>query len=477
MIEEVPLEKRKRKTIVLQDYEIDNKICDSDEYCSENDLESMCDYTDSEDEWGAINQPRKKQTNPRPSKLDELEKRLKKESQTPKKRVKNVSNIDVENNSSILDQCNDDIKKNALINEHVVPTGKKQNEETLKNSPKTISSNNESEKKLPCPKNTNNELVKIEVSSDEDIISIDSEPEENEKPCKKQKYIIENNQCNNKDQPNAKKVKIDVLKNIETVALDDDDDDIMEDNQNTLGKDNSELIIANELLEKTRNTNEQNNRTKNQEAEPNVKINNEIISVQDDDDDDDEQIVISDDDDVEIVSVFQNASITPSKVNRYGSLNNNMNKSRNPISRSRPVVTNYRGKHQVKPNSIPKLSPNISIMPANVHVPKGIEVTVVKKPQATMPSHFNATKRSTIRSSGRLTNNPSEVNVKCKVISKPNWHGEAKFYVSLPNGKQHPVSDELMNQYLKEHNNRLPDYWIVPLPIEVARQYGFELQC
>ncbi|XP_029342053.1 uncharacterized protein KIAA2026-like [Acyrthosiphon pisum] len=67
-------EKRQRKLIVHQNVDTN----DSDEYVSEND-KSLSDFTDSEDEWGAINQPKFKVKQPQqtPSKLLlELEKRV-----------------------------------------------------------------------------------------------------------------------------------------------------------------------------------------------------------------------------------------------------------------------------------------------------------------------------------------------------------------------------------------------------------------
>ncbi|VVC30034.1 Bromodomain [Cinara cedri] len=127
---------------------------------------------------------------------------------------------------------------------------------------------------------------------------------------------------------------------------------------------------------------------------------------------------------------------------------------------------------RISSTTIPSFSPNISIMPANVHLPKGIEVSIVKGPQPKINSHFNTTKRpATIRSNGFTKNNPSVVNVECRVISKPNLNGEVMFYVKLPNGELHPVSHELINEYLRNHNNSLPDYWIVPLPVEVAKHF------
>lgn len=60
------LEKRQRKLIVKQNF----NIVDSDEYVSEN-YKSLSDFTDSEDEWGAINHPKNKvkQSLQTPSKL------------------------------------------------------------------------------------------------------------------------------------------------------------------------------------------------------------------------------------------------------------------------------------------------------------------------------------------------------------------------------------------------------------------------
>lgn len=343
---------------------------------------------------------------------------------------------------------------------------------------------NGSSEKLVCSKIIDSDQIKIEeVSDGKKIISIMNEMEKNNNSCKKQQDIGNDDLIN--EQPDVKKIKFDIV----TI------DDNKLDDCTIIGDDNSSEEIIND-------TNEQHDLSKKGHLTKfNLQNNAEIISIEDNDDDND-KIVISDDDDVQIVSFTprtpntsvipkipnnpvtprtKNTLITltprvqnvPVKISRSYSLNNNFNKSLSSTSgNKRMPITNFT-KKQVVSTSIPKLSPDISIMPANVHLPKGIEVTVIKKPQATISSHFNSVKRSTSKSNDHQSNNSSVVNVKCKIVSEPNSKGEVAFYVSLPNGKKHNVSDELMNQYLKEHNNRLPDYWLVPLPIEVAKQYGF----
>lgn len=521
------MEKRKRKAVVQQGF--DNEITfDSDEYFTETDGEG---FTDSEDEWGAMNQPKSKtkqliQTH---SKLVELEKRLKEEGKIPiqckkstlecntnnklpasenknelnydkqKEKVKDMHKTNTYINGCseklICSTINDDSEKieTIRINESNDDT---QKENKVNDILKTNTFVNGSSKKLVCSKIIASNPIKIEGVLDDENVSM-SEIGKNENSCKNQKR--KENDFINK-QPYVKKIKFDILKDVDIVTIDDD----KLDDCTIIRDDNSSEEIIND-------TNEQHDHcTKSHPTKLNLKNNAEIISIEDNDDDDD-KIVISDDDDIQIVSITprtpntsviprtpntpitprnqntlinprtQNAYITltprvqnlPVKINRSYSLNNNFNKSLSSTSGiKRMAITNFTKKQAVS-TSIPKLSPDISIMPANVHLPKGIEVTMIKKPQTTIPSHFNSIKRSTSKSTDLQSNNPSVVNVKCKIMSEPNSKGEVTFYVSLPNGNKHIVSDELMNQYLKEHNNRLPDYWLVPLPIEVAKTYGF----
>lgn len=477
-----------------------------------------------------MNQPKSKtkqliQTH---SKLVELEKRLKEEGKIPIQCKKSTLECDTNNKlpasenkndlnydkqkekvkdmhktNTYINGCSEKLICSTINDSGIIETIRinESNDDTLKenkvNDTHRTNSfvNGSSSKKLVCSKIITSDSIKIEgvsdsikieaVSGGEKIIPM-SEMRKNENSCKKQKNDFINKQ------PDVKKMKLNILKDVEDIVTIDDD---KLDDCTIIGDDNSSEEIIN-------NINEQHNHcTKNHPTKLNLKNNAEIISIEDNDNDNDE-IVISDDDDVQIVSITprtpntsviprtpktpvtprdQNTSITltprvqnvPVKISRSYSLNNNFNKSLSSTSgNKRMVITNFT-KKQVVSTSIPKLSPDISIMPANVHLPKGIEVTMIKKPQATIPSHFNSIKRSTSKSNDLQSNNPSVVNVKCKIMSEPNSKGEVTFYVSLPNGKKHIVSDELMNQYLKEHNNRLPDYWLVPLPIEVAKQYGF----
>ncbi|XP_050521246.1 uncharacterized protein LOC126894346 isoform X2 [Daktulosphaira vitifoliae] len=372
--EEIIQEKRKRKVVIHQEFDVD--IHDSDEYFTDKTNESVCDFSDSEDEWGVINQTKNnksKQLTQAPSKIVELEKRLREESKIPKKRQKNNYIFNDIADSNALD-LPDDIK---CVND-------------------TLSNNNILECKQVKESNESlNSLNKNIILHDKSKI-LESKP----------------------------------LNSVEVITLDDD-------NSNSCDYTDT----------KTKNSTE----------------TNDIISIQDDDD----QIIISDDeDDIQIVSVTPKLLKTPTRDTNF--------KRNNSYVTTNKSLTTYRKRNQAITTNLPKLPPNVSIIPANVHLPKDIQVTVVKKQQTTIASHFNATKRySSTKANGFLSNSSREVNVKCKVISKSNFKGEVKFYVSLPNGNHHPVSDELINQYLKEHNNRLPDYWLVPLPIEVAKQYGF----
>jgi len=191
--------------------------------------------------------------------------------------------------------------------------------------------------------------------------------------------------------------------------------------------------------------------------------NDEVILIEDD-----EEIVISDDD-VEFVSITQKSSNESIKVNNSFNLNN----SQISTPRKRKMGITCSTEQQVTASTtIPKLSPNISIIPVNVNVPKGIHVTMVENSQPIIPNHFNAIKRPKLPTNHQRTN-LTDVIVKCEVISKPSSNGEVKFYVNLPNGQLHPISDEVMNTYLKEHNNSLSEYLYIPLPVDVAKKHGY----
>lgn len=448
--EEIISGKRIRKSVVHDGLDTDD-LYDSDEYFSEHQHSTLSDLSDSEDEWGAINQPKKtKQPVKVPSKLIELENQLKEKGQLPKNSANNESNFKNE-------------EENESINE-------KQNEEFVNCNKPFVNGCSE---KVVSPENINSIKNNFDVTNDEKLIIIIENDKKNPLARKKLKY--EENEKSMDEQPSVKKRKSDVINDTEIVALDDDSDELSDCN-NLSEIDTSDVLNSDTSTEKIVKANEQDS-TKSNPDKSNLKNNIEVISIDDDDVGGDEQIIISDDDDdddVQIVSITPVNKKLPVKIAGTFSLNNGLNRSNNSVFRNRQqMVTNNLTRRQVTPTGIPKLSPNISIMPANVHLPKGIEVTMVKRPQNTISSHFNTTKRLVNRSNGNVTNKSSVVNVECRVISKPNVNGEVKFYVNLPNGNLHPVSDELMNQYLKEHNNRLPDYWMVPLPADVAKQYGF----
>lgn len=469
--EEIILEKRKRKAVVKHGFDLDITF-DSDEFCSPSE-ECLSDLSDSEDEWGLKNRPKKKaklavQT---PSKLVELEKRLNEENKLLKHTKKKENSCSKTNELFEIENETLDLEQNK--------TNQTQNNILLIN---------DCCNKLVDTKSVDTVNSEIEVSSDEDILLIDSDQdkviiidcEEQEKvmpiikkkneteieiECQKQN-VVKNNSCLNMS--DTKQI-IDVSQSIEIIPM----NNISKLNDcETPKKGNLESLTINNSVKNLVSTNKHDSII-SKSAKSNLTLNNEVISIDDDDDNDKrstEIIISDDDDDVQIVSVFSKPCILPEKVNRSYSSNSNFIKSPNP--KSRQIITKSCFSNKTSSTIIPKLSSNISIMPANVHVPKGIEVTMVKRPQSTIPSHFNAVKRPTARCNGSNKSN-SVVNVECKVISKPDLNGEVKFYINLPNGKLHPVSDILMNQYLKEHNNRLPDYWMVPLPVEVAKQYGF----
>lgn len=512
--EEIILEKRKRKVRAIQEFQYDS------DKSYESDDKSLTDFTDSDDEWGAMNCPKnkgKQLVQQTPSKLVELEKQLEKEDKLVKRQKKcsldshiedNFCKVQIKNQLIDIEQNKSKINNNFLGTQNTFNNSCDKKLDNQKNmdivkiktevsdyskKEEVVSCDTEkevvsvySEKEVISVDSKNEEIVSMDteeevvsVDSEEEVVSVDSEEEVvNSVDILMKKKIISRNNKNEK-LPNCKKSKFDIQdvqnKTVDYHKLD----------YQSLNKNNSKTIISENCVDTFSTSNKQCNNTS--KSKLNLNEDDEVISIEDDN----EQIVISDDeDDVQIVSVIPSKSQSlPVKINRSFSLNNNWNKSRNSISRNNQMATVNRVIRQPASISIPKLSRNISIMPANVHVPKGIEVTVVKQPQNVISSHFNITKRSTNRSNsnltngcngnltnrtnGSLTNDCSIVNVECEVISKPNSNGEVKFYINLPNGALHPVSNELMNQYLKEHNNRLPDYWMVPLPVEVAKQYGF----
>ncbi|XP_060853914.1 uncharacterized protein KIAA2026-like [Rhopalosiphum padi] len=399
---EIISQKRTRKLVARQHFETD-KYYESEEYLSENDVKSISDFSDSEDEWGAINQPKIKVKRPlqTPSKLAELEKRLRVEDKVPKRsKVFNTNKKDKSMKSIKLLNSQNKVKQSNNTNKIV----------------------NDLNKRLVNSKNI------VNICSNEEVVLIDSDKEENEKPP-------------------------DSLKPVEIINLD-------EDMQN-------DCEILNDDLEISISTYTENKNSKTNEHDNYKQIESAVISIEDDD-----QIIISDDeDDVQFISMTVTHKSSP-KIKKPCNFKTNLNKSYDSVfTNKQRMSTNYI-KTQATSSIIQKLSQNVTIMPANVHVPKGIEVTMVKTPQKKIDSHFNSIKRRSTISNGHLPNNPSLINVKCEVISKPDLNGEVKFYVRLPNGKEHPGPNELINQYLKQHNNQLPDYWLVPLPVEVAKQYG-----
>jgi len=404
-----------------------------------------CNFTDSDDEWGALNQPKNRAKQPvqTHSKLDELEKRLKVE----RKLINHQTN-------NMLNSSNKMKSSDIFIEKHDKLIDNKKNEN----------------EKLVCSTN-----IDTGVMETEKVLSMKSEKEENEN----QTFVIKNNDFTNRQQynnieiitvddenndstskrPVAKKRKCDISKDADVDIVMIDDDNVNDCNVTNI--DNLSTIIFNNSGEKIGETNKHN--TKSKPSKFNSNNNDEVISVEDD-----EEIIISDDD-VEFVSISQKSPNASIKINNSFSLNN----SQISTPRNGKMGITNSTKQQVSASiTIPKLSPNISIMPANVNVPKGIQVTMVKNPQPIIHSHFNTIKRPKLPSNHQTTN-PSDVIVKCKVISKPSSNGEVKFYVSLPKGQLHPVSNELVNQYLKEHNNSLPDYLCIPLHIDVAKKYGY----
>lgn len=410
------MEKRKRSIGAYNcaNYIFDSNGCkiESDEYLSETD-ESICDYSDSEDEWGAINKIKSTITK-QVSKIDELERKFKE-----KKKLVNMNDKDkftefqkIKKSVNKLDNTNN-INNVSSVDGLLIKSQKEEN-------------------KLILSCNKQNHIIE----SDEVILLIDNEKEDNNQILTSNKLKHKINTSIKTEEPDSKKNKTNSEKEAEIIILNDDD------------------LYSSEIDSSKKSNSSESNQ------------NNEVISIEDD-----VQILISDDDDD---VQFIGCTIKQAQPSESSSLRNNLTRPQNYINRKNQITKANNVKCQVPPTKTNILthSPNISVMPANIHLPKPIQVTTVKKPQTTMPAYFNATKRS-VGYKAHQTNNSNTVNVKCKVITKSNYDGEVKFYIDLPNGKHHPVSDELMNQYLKEHNNRLPDYWLVPLSVEVAKEYGF----
>ncbi|XP_060861557.1 MATH and LRR domain-containing protein PFE0570w-like [Metopolophium dirhodum] len=288
---------------------------------------------------------------------------------------------------------------------------------------------------IKCSNNTNTfvnghnqrlvDTKNIDIVCSYEEVVIHSDTEESQKPC-------------------------DGLRQVEIINLD-------EDMQNDCEVFNDNFESSTFTENKNRKSNEQKNYKQTESS---------VISIEDDD----PTIIIDGKDDVQFISMTKKPKCSPFKNNKPCSLKSHLNKSYNSASANRRITpTNYIN-HKAKSSIIQKLSQNITIMPANVNIPKGIEVTMVKTPQTRLDYIFNSVKR---KANGHPPDNPSTINVKCELISKPDLNGEVKFFVRLPNGNEHPGPNELINQYLKQHNNQLPDYWLVPLPVEVAKQYGF----
>ncbi|KAL4119024.1 hypothetical protein QTP88_011897 [Uroleucon formosanum] len=557
-------EKRQRKLIVWQNFDTH----ESDEYISENDKFSS-GFTDSEDEWGAMNQPKLKVKQPQqtPSKLFlELEKRVSEAgkmlkydaNQSDVKQVKQLRNEDKfskhsthkmckinekdksiksyilpkiqnevkirSNDTNILPLVNDNFKVKTSQQTPIkhIKLEKQLREENTILKHRSIKAFNEKDKYIKSVKlpkiqnevkirsnNTNilpliNDNFKVKRSQQTPIKRIKLEKQLKEESTiskhrsikvfdKKDKCIksINSLKTQNKvkyiNNPNTfvyghnqrlVHSNVDIDCNYEKVILIDNnkeksqkspgdlrrveiinlDEDNMQ-NDCEIFNDNFELSLSTCTKNKSGKSNKQNNYKQ---------IESAVISIEDD------QIVISDDEDaVQFVSMTEKPKCSPSKTNKLCSLKTNLNKSNNSVSINRPIIPTNCIKHTAKSSIIHQLSPNITIMPANVNIPKGIKVTLVKTPQLRIDSNFNSIKRKSAMLNGHPPDNPSTINVKCELISKSNLNGEVKFFVRLPNGKEHPGPNELINQYLKLHNNQLPDYWLVPLPVEVAKQYGF----
>ncbi|CAI6351637.1 unnamed protein product [Macrosiphum euphorbiae] len=486
-------EKRQRKLIVQQNVDI---IYESDEYVSEND-KSLSDFTDSEDEWGAMNQSKFKVKKPKQTPSNfflELEERGKKAGKMLK----------YDTNQSDVKQYEDKISKRSTPK-----MCKTNNKDKSIKSVKLLKTQNEWK---ICSSNTNNNQVTLPLANDNNKVKqpLQTPPKrfKLDKQLREENTILKNGPIKGMDKKDKKIKSFKLLKtqnkikcsnntntfvnghneilvgtkNIETVCSNEEvvliDSDKEESQKPYDGLRQVKIINLDEYMQNdcevfndnfesstcTENKNRKSNKQKNHKQ-----IESSVISIEDD-----SSTIISDEEDaVQFISMNEIPKCSPLKKNKLGSLKTHLNKSYNSVSANRQIIpTNYIN-HKAKSSIIDKLSQNVTIMPANVIIPKGIEVTMVKTPQTSIDSNFNLVKRKSTMSNGHPPDNPSTINVKCELISKPDLNGEVTFYVRLPNGEEHVGPNELINQYLKEHNNQLPDYWLVTLPVEVAKQYGF----
>uniref|UniRef100_A0A2S2P1Y7 Uncharacterized protein n=1 Tax=Schizaphis graminum TaxID=13262 RepID=A0A2S2P1Y7_SCHGA len=255
---EIISQKRTRKLVARQYFETD-KYYESEEYFTENDVKSISDFSDSEDEWGAINQPKSKvkQSLQTPSKLAELEKRLRVEEKVPKR--SKVFNTNKEDKS---------IKSIKLLN----------SQNKVKQSNNTNKIVNDLNKRLVNSKNIDY------ICSNEEVVLIDSDKEENEKPP-------------------------DSLKPVEIINLD-------EDMQN-------DCEILNDDLEISISTCTENKNSKTNERDNYEQIESAVIPIENND-----QIIISDDeDDVQFISMTVTHKSSPSKIKKPCNFKTNLNKS------------------------------------------------------------------------------------------------------------------------------------------------------
>ncbi|XP_022179574.1 uncharacterized protein KIAA2026-like isoform X2 [Myzus persicae] len=553
------VEKRQRKLRVHQNFD----IFYSDEYVSEND-KFLSDFTDSEDEWGAMNQPKNKVKQPQqtPSKAFlELEKRaleaekmlkystnqndekqLRDEVRSVKHSTNEVCKTNMKNKSikSVkLLKTQNEVKSgdatNTIVNSHnqvkqlqhtpskCIKLEKQLREEdtTLIKGSNKMFKTNKIDKSIKSVKllKTQNEVksgdttntivnshyqvnqlqhtpskyIKLEKRSREEDTYLLHGPNKMfktnriDKSIKSVKLLKTQNEVKSGNTTNTfvnvdkqrlvrTKNKDNVCSYDEVVLIDSDKEEnqkspggvsqvevitLDEDMQNDceVFDGNFKSLISNRIDNKNRKTNEQNNKyTKRTESA--------VIPIKDDD----QIIIIDHKNDVQLLSMTGKPVCSPLKTSKPLSLKTNSNKSYNSVSVNRQITpTNY-FKVQETSSMIHKLSQNVTIMPANVNIPKGIVVTMVKTPQ--IDSNFHSNKFKSTTSNGHLPNNSSTINVKCELISKPNVNEEVKFYVKLPNGTERPISNEIINQYLKQHNNQLPDFWLVPLAAEDVKQYG-----
>eukprot|EP00102_Acyrthosiphon_pisum_P021466 XP_016658676.1 PREDICTED: uncharacterized protein LOC100574881 [Acyrthosiphon pisum] len=556
-------EKRQRKLIVHQN--VDKN--DSDEYVSEND-KSLSDFTDSEDEWGAMNQPKFKVKQPQrtPSKLFlELEKRVTKAGKmlkydTNQSDVKQLGYEDKISKRSTHKMCKTNSKDKNIKSFKLLKT---QNEGKIcsnnTNTLPLVDGNNKVKQPLQTPnkrirlqKQLREENTTLKHGSikgfdrkDKNIKSFELLKIQNEgKICSNNTNTLPLVNGNNKDkqplQTPPKRIRLQkqlreentTLKQGSIKGFDRKDNNIQSfkllktlneiqcsNNTNTFDNGHNQRLVGTKNIDFVCSYKEvalihsdkeesqkppgglrrveiinldgdmQNDRevfndnfesltcTGKKNKKPNKQMNykqieSSVISIEDDD-----PTIISDGEDaVQFISMTKKLKRSPLNNNKHCSLKTHLNKSYNSVSANKQITPTDYINHRETTSIIEKLSKNVTIMPANVNIPKGIEVIMVKTPPTRIDSNFNSVKRKSTMSNDHPPDNPSTINVKCELISKPDLNGEVKFCVRLPNGKEHPGPNELnnlINKYLKQHNNQLPDYWLVPLPVEVAKQYGF----